>query len=285
MVDEAFLHFRLDLTSSWDPFLQQENDDVNNELLQRNNIEEEKNDDIQSSDTLHAFSGYATTSTQISTVLAATDLSQKIRSLNFKQRQVFDFVHNWAKSYIISKSTYGKQVPLPFPLFLSDHAGCGKSHLIKTIYDSISNLFLYENGSQVKLELLVPAPTGIAATNINGTTIHFGLNIPCWCKLMLLSDKNCEELRNKYSKVQIVIIDEISMLSGKLLYQIHKRLKEIFSSQKDIPFWWKVGVGLWRLVSLSQVQANPVFMFNETETSEGFLMLDLWHKFKVTEIE
>ena len=46
MVDEAFLHFRSDLTSSWDPFLQQENDDVNNELLQRNNIEEEKNDDI-----------------------------------------------------------------------------------------------------------------------------------------------------------------------------------------------------------------------------------------------
>ena len=39
MIDEAFLHFRSDLTPSWDRFLQQENGDVNNELLQRKNIE------------------------------------------------------------------------------------------------------------------------------------------------------------------------------------------------------------------------------------------------------
>ena len=25
-------------------------------------------------------------------------------------------------------------------------------------------------------------------------------------------------------------------------------------------------------------------MFNETETSEGYLMLDLWHKFKLAEL-
>ena len=92
MLDEVFLHFRSDLRPSWDPFLQQENDDVNNELLQRENIEEEQSDGIQSSDTPHAFSRYAVTSTQISTVLTDTDLSQKIKSLNLKQRQVFDFV-------------------------------------------------------------------------------------------------------------------------------------------------------------------------------------------------
>ena len=33
MVDEAFFRFRSDLTPSWDPFPQQENDDVNNESL------------------------------------------------------------------------------------------------------------------------------------------------------------------------------------------------------------------------------------------------------------
>ena len=63
-----------------DPFLQQESDDFNNELLHRENIEEEQSDDIQNSDTPHTFSGYAITSTQISTVLTGTDLSQKIRS-------------------------------------------------------------------------------------------------------------------------------------------------------------------------------------------------------------
>ena len=58
------------------------------------------------------------------------------------------------------------------------------------------------------------APTSVAAINMNGTTIHSGLNIICQGKLMLLNDKNYAELRNKYSEVQVVI-DEISMVSCK----------------------------------------------------------------------
>ena len=86
MLEVAFLQFSLDLTPSWDPFLQQKNDDVNNELLKRENIEAEQSDDIQSSHPSHPFTGYANTSTQISTVLTDDDLGKTIRSLNFKQR-------------------------------------------------------------------------------------------------------------------------------------------------------------------------------------------------------
>ena len=50
MVDEAFLHFRSDLTPCLDPFLHQENDDVNNKLLLREDIEDEQSDHIRSSD-------------------------------------------------------------------------------------------------------------------------------------------------------------------------------------------------------------------------------------------
>ena len=94
------------------------------------------------------------------------------------------------------------------------------------------------------------APTGVAAININVTTIHSGLNMSCGSKLMPLSDKNHVELRDKNSEVQIVIIDEISMMSGKLLFQIHKRLNEIFSQQQDIPLVESRSC-LWRLVSAS----------------------------------
>ena len=38
------------------------------------------------------------------------------------------------------------------------------------------------------------------------------------------------------------------------------------------------------LYRLPPVQAKPIFMFNETETSEGFLMQDLRHKFKLAEL-
>ena len=146
-----------------------------------------------------------------------------------------------------------------------------------------ANPFTYQNGSPDKPRVLVVAPTGVSVININGTTIHSGLNIPCRSKLMPLSDKNCAELRNKYSEVQIVIIDEISMVSGKLLYQIHKRLNEIFNPQQDIPFGGKSVLICRDLYQLPPVQAKPVLMFNETKTSEGFLML-LWHKFKLAEL-
>ena len=199
LVDEAFLNFRSDLPS-WDPFMQQENDGVNSDLYQGEDNEAEQSDINQNSATSHSFSGNATLSAQIHTVLTDNELSEKVRSLNVKQRQVFHFIYNWAKS-CISKCANGKQVPVPFHIFLSVGGGCGKSHLIKIIYHSVNKVFLHQSENPEKPRVLVLAPTGVAAININGTTIHSGL-----------------------------------MVSGKLLYQVHRRLNEIFHPLQNIPF-------------------------------------------------
>ena len=127
----------------------------------------------------HSVSGNTAMSAQIHTILSDNDLSIKIKSLNMKQRYVFNFIYNWAKLYMISKSNYGKILPVPFFLFLSRGGGCEKLSLIKTIYHSVNKLFLYQRGNPDKLRLFVLVPTGVAAININGTTIHSGLNIPC----------------------------------------------------------------------------------------------------------
>ena len=123
-----------------------------------------------------------------------------------------------------------KQLPVPFYLFLLDSRGCVKSYLIKTTYHSVNKFFLHQSGNVDKLRVLALVPTDAAAININQITIHSGLNIPCREKLMTMSDQNRGELLNKYSKVQIIIIDEISMVSGKVFYEVHQRLNEIFSS-------------------------------------------------------
>ena len=107
--------------------------------------------------------------------------------------------------------------------------------------------------------------TGVAAINKNGTIIHSGLNIPCHSKLMPLSDKNHSELRKKYAEVQIVIIDKISMVSGKLLYQIHKHLNVIFSPKQDITFGGKLVLVCGDLYQVPPVQAKLVFTFNEID--------------------
>ena len=68
----------------------------------------------------------------------------------------------------------------PFYLFLTGGGGCGKSHLLRTVYQSVTKLLLYRSGDLDKPGVLVLAPTGVAVINTNGTTIHSGLNIPCY---------------------------------------------------------------------------------------------------------
>ena len=89
--------------------------------------------------------------------------------------------------------------------------GCGKLFFIKTIFDSLTKLLFYLSGDPNKPTVLMPSSIGVAAVNIISTKIHSGWIIPCKGKLFVLNDKNCSELKNKYSEVKIVIIDHISM--------------------------------------------------------------------------
>ena len=85
----------------------------------------------------------------------------------------------------------------------------GKSHLIKTIFHEVSKVFLYRSAYPAKPRILLLTPTGVATININGNTIHSRLHISCQSKLLPLNDANKVELRNKYSEVELAIVDEI----------------------------------------------------------------------------
>ena len=129
------------------------------------------------------------------------------------------------------------------------------------------------------------APTGVAAINIDGTTIHSGLNIPCHGKLFPLNDKNRALLRNKYSEVQLIIIDEISMVPSKLLFQVHQRLLDIFACSSNIPFAGKPVLVCGDLYQLPPVRAKPIFLFDETQSlMQGVISMDLWNNFKIAEL-
>ena len=72
------------------------------------------------------------------------------------------------------------------------------------------------------------APTGTAAININGTTIHSGWRINAGDKLYLSSEQYRGALRNKLSRVRLTITDEISMVSSVSFSQVNEWLTEIF---------------------------------------------------------
>ena len=110
--------------------------------------------------------------------------------MNLKQRQIFGFIHNWAKLHVKVKSGTTKKQTMPFHLLLSRRGGCSKSHLIQTIFHAVSKILLYRRGDPTKPRVLLLAPTGVAAININGNTIHSALHIPCKGKLLPLNDAN-----------------------------------------------------------------------------------------------
>ncbi len=104
-------------------------------------------------------------------------------------------------------------------VFLTGAAGTGKTHLI--------NRFIKYARSH-DISIAITASTGIASTHIGGMTIH------SWSGLGIrddLTDAEMEKiigreyLSKRLLKTQILIIDEISMLSGEFLHTLDRLLQ------------------------------------------------------------
>ena len=141
-------------------------------------------------------------------------INENIGSLNVKQRQIFDVIHKWARDYVKNLSSRHVKYIKPFHVFLTARAGVNKSDLIKTIFMSISNLLSFKGSDPEKPMILILAPTGVAAINIDGTTIHTAPGINAGHKLYSLNDGQRGILRNKLSEIKFIIIDKISKVSS-----------------------------------------------------------------------
>ena len=109
---------------------------------------------------------------------------------------------------------------------------------MKTICIFLNKTFNLYSGSPDKPKVLLFAPTGVAAININETAINSGLSIPPYVNgytLPRLSDSERGRLRNLYSEVLVVLTDEMSMVSNICLLHIHERLCEICDCSESQP--------------------------------------------------
>ncbi|XP_069109785.1 ATP-dependent DNA helicase PIF1-like [Argopecten irradians] len=79
------------------------------------------------------------------------------------------------------------------------------------------------------LHVILAAPTGTAAHNISGVTLHAAFLLPLGQtkSYIKLSDDKRNSLRAKLKNLKILIIDEISMVGMDLLLQLHYRLCEL----------------------------------------------------------
>ena len=82
------------IRSTGDPFSQQENDEVDDELIETFQNVSQSNDPAQNAVVLQEdYQGQSVRPI----VIPDEELNFKIRMLNQEQRDVFDIVHNWSK--------------------------------------------------------------------------------------------------------------------------------------------------------------------------------------------
>ncbi|XP_026084957.1 uncharacterized protein LOC113060278 [Carassius auratus] len=195
-------------------------------------------------------------------------LRKMFRSLNETQAAIFYTVRQWCQ-----KRVWG-QNPEQFFYFLSGGAGCGKSHVIKCIHSEATKILrqlprLREEGDLSVPTVLLSAFTGTAAFNISGKTLHSLLKLPRSLKPPYQGLGNAlDEVRAGLRDVEILIIDEISMVSKDLFTYVNWRFQQIKGNKKPFGGISCLVVGdYYQLPPLGK--AKPLCVYEED-------MLDFW---------
>ncbi|MDX2163896.1 MAG: AAA family ATPase [Gammaproteobacteria bacterium] len=151
-------------------------------------------------------------------------------------------------------------------VFLTGEAGSGKTYLL--------NQYIHYLKSH-RVEVAVTASTGIAATHLQGTTIHFWSGIGVKDNL---TQKDLENLRKDdrikrhYKKTKVLIIDEISMLHQYQLDMVDTIARYILECDKPFGGIQVVLCGdFFQLppVSSNALREEKVFAFEGAAWKEG----------------
>ncbi|XP_062609593.1 uncharacterized protein LOC134271404 [Saccostrea cucullata] len=200
-----------------------------------------------------------------------------LQRLNETQSEIFYMVREWCLAKI------GGEKCEPFHLFVTGGAGTGKSHLIKAIHYEASRLLSQIMSEPDRLSVLLAAFTGTAAFNIGGNTLHHLFSLTKYLPLPYepLGEQSLSELRVKIGDLQILIIDEISMVYKRLLYYVHERLVQIKKCKEPFGGVCVIAVGdFYQLPPVKQRKDERLYKENMSYPMDYWLDL-----FKVIELK
>ena len=131
--------------------------------------------------------------------------------------------------------------------------------------------------------VLLLAPTGVAAINIDGTTVNTGLAIPTETGDYLpgMSDQKKTHDRISLKDLKLIIIDEISMVGNITLLHIHQRLTEIFGVSTTDLFAGIAIIAVGDLYQLPPIKKKAIFDDYKIETHN---LCHPWSVFKMVEL-
>ena len=180
-----------------------------------------------------------------------------MRSLNNEQREIVMYCRSWCKKYIHNYRN-GKKVD-GFRVFLSGSGGTGKSHVVKMIQRDMCHLLRnIVNPEPDQPLVLITAPTGSAAFNIGGSTVHVAFSLYDKSRAKLTYKKRCL-MQLKLEHLMLLITDEISMVGFDLFQQMNEAVCGIKGSVNgDWAGICLLAVG--DLYQLPPVAASPIYM-------------------------
>ncbi len=150
-------------------------------------------------------------------------------------------------------------------LFLTGRAGTGKSTLLNYFRSTTSK------------NVVVVAPTGIAALNVGGQTIHSFFRFP----LGTLSAERIKVMKNKklYQAIDTIVVDEVSMVRADIIDGID-RFMRLNGRDKHQPFGGAQMIFIGDLFQLPPVvqQSEDVQLFDPAYDSPYFFSAAVFKK-------
>ncbi|CAF1226999.1 unnamed protein product [Rotaria sp. Silwood1] len=212
----------------------------------------------------------------VSKMILDADYQRLMRSLNSNQRK-----------YTLNVMKLIKDGDKQFLHYINGGAGVGKSTLIKAVYQSILRFYNSLPGSNPEtIRVAICAPTGKAAALIDGMTLHSFLSLPvnqCKHKLVKLDSDVSNRIGVKLKDLQLLIIDEISMVGFTMFQQVDARLQQIMKSKA--PFGGISVIVLGDFNQLRPVGDKYIFQFNNSYNAlVDNPLWSLFEWFELTEI-
>jgi PIF1-like helicase len=124
------------------------------------------------------------------------------------QQESLAIVLSFLRSYCLGEKDEEKKI---LRLTVSGVAGSGKSTWINTLVTTVRKIFHDDD------VISVFAPTGCAAYNAGGETIHGGFMVPVKFETLEISSNKQKTLLSRFSRTLAIIVDERSQLDGYVL--------------------------------------------------------------------
>ena len=211
------------------------------------------------------------------------ELHDKTNNLDFYQRKVVQRGIEYSRRVVKARCNKNAH-PSPVHVIVHGGAGAGKTAALNVL-KQWCHLILQQPGDDPDCPyLVIAAPTGSAAANVRGQTMHSAFGFSFGNEHFSLSDKVRDIKRNLLQNLKIVIVDEISMVKSDQYFQLDKRMREV--TQKPGKLFG--GVSLFFFGDIMQLKPMGKYIFQEPSNPDfklDFHVGQHWNSFEVINLE